>query len=314
MEGRSTESTPDISVIIVNWNLKDLLRDCLKSLEKSISGLAVETIVVDNASTDRSVAMVEKEFPWVCLLKNSKNAGFARAVNQAMKQARGRYLFFLNNDAFLSAGALEKLMEFMDAHPEVGICGPRVVNQDGTLQERAKGRFPSLKTALAHFFLPGKLQVRGQRVLGIYDETGSPEPRTVDWVSGCALMARQEAVASVGMLDARVFMYFEDVDWCYRMQRSGWKVYHVPDAVIMHYGGRSMKQQTGRVVAAHAAGMMNFYAKYHGAAATAVFRLVLWWGYSLKAIGWVLAAITGRSSGFNKLRRMLNVKKTDSSG
>lgn len=302
---RPTVSEPDVSIIIVNWNLKDYLRECLESIEKFSDDVGVETIVVDNASADGSQEMVEREFPAATLIHNSDNIGFSRANNQAMDVARGRYFFLLNNDARLYEGALPGLVVFMDGNPGAGICGPRVVNDDGTLQVRSKGRYPSIASAFFHFFVPRRWQGRPGRPMGFYEPRDLMKTRQVDWVSGCALMARRSAVEEVGRLDADVFMYCEDVDWCYRMNRASWKVFYVPGATVMHHLGQSMKKQTGRKVGAHKAGLVAFHTKHHGATANLLFKAVLWAGYGLQALGWVLAALRGRGAGLDKLKRML---------
>ena len=297
--------SPDVSVIIVNWNLKELLRDCLQSVRDYGGDLSLETIVVDNASSDGSPETIQREFPWVRLIQNQDNVGFSRANNAAIEIARGRYFFLLNNDALLREGTLYRLVGFMDSHPEAGICGPRVINEDGSLQVRSKGRYPSIRTAAAHFFLPSFWQHRGKRSLGFYDNRDSMETRQLDWVSGCALMVRREAVNVVGLLDAEVFMYCEDVDWCYRMNHSGWEVYYVPQSVVLHYAGQSMKKQKGKVVGAHKKGLVSFYTKYHGEVAGFLFNGFLWVGYGVHAFGWVFEALRGRGAGWDKIKRVV---------
>jgi GT2 family glycosyltransferase len=303
-EKQTSSFKPDVSVVVVNWNLKEYLRDCLNSLQQHSGDLTVETLVVDNGSTDGSIEMVKKEFPNVTLLCNAKNVGFSRASNQAIKKAGGRYLFLMNNDAILFKDALPRLVEFMDQNTDVGICGPKVINEDGTLQIYAKGYYPSLPRALGHFFLPPILH-RCFRSLGFYEFQESIISKPIDWLSGCAILARREAVESVGMLNEKVFMYCEDVDWCYRMNRAGWKIYYVPSAVVMHYGGQSMKKQTGKVVGAHRAGLVAFYSQYHGSVASTVFRMVLLIGYAMQALRWVGSALFGRRAGLDKIRRRL---------
>lgn len=310
-EGTSPSVSPDVSIIIVNWNLKDFLRRCLESVRRFSDGLVVETIVVDNASHDGSVQMIKEEFPEVVLIRNSKNVGFSRANNMAMEVATGRYFFLLNNDTLIFEGSLSSLVKFMDEHPDVGICGPRVINEDGTVQIRSKGCYPSIARALGHFFLPSGWQHCGTRPLGFYEQKDWMDARPMDWVSGCALLARRQAVDSVGFLDAKVFMYCEDVDWCFRMNRAGWKIYYVPSAVVMHYGGQSMKKQTGKVVGAHRAGLVAFYSKYHGSVASVVFRMVLLIGYAMQALGWVGGALFGRRAGLDKIGRMLPWRHVD---
>ncbi len=303
-DSNTKDTEPDVSVIVVNWNLKGILHECLESVRRGSAGLAVELIVIDNASSDGSAGMVSEEFPEAQLIRNAGNHGFARASNQGMRTARGCYLLLLNNDVVARKGAISRLVEFMDAHGNVGLAGPIVVNADGSLQQRARGYFPSIPRALAHFFLPSPLRNGWARSLGIYEPRDSTAVDKTDWLSGCALMARREAVDKVGLIDADVFMYCEDVDWCYRMKQAGWEVAYLPLAAVMHYGGSSMKLQSGRAVGAHAEGLVAFYAKYHGGSCTAAFRAVIWTGYAVSALGWVAAGLAGHGSGLGKLRRL----------
>jgi len=301
---KTPPSTPDVSVSIVNWNLRDDLGLCLASLYKHRGLLEIETIVVDNASTDGSAGMVERDFPQVKLIRNQENLGFSRANNQAMAVASGRYYFLLNNDTLLYEGSLPRLVEFMDGHAAAGICGPRVVNGDGTLQVRSRGRYPTIPRALGQFFLPANLRHPGSRSLGFYEFQDKMYPGPMDWISGCALLARRVAVEKVGVLDADVFMYLEDVDWCYRMRLAGWQAWNVPGSVVLHYGGRSMKKQSGAAVGAHAAGLAAFYSRYHGRGAAALFRVILGAGYAVQAIGWLVCGLFGSRAGLDKIKRM----------
>lgn len=307
-QGQGVEAmlAPDVSIIIVNWNLREFLKKCLESIRSRSDSLTVETIVVDNASDDGSIEMVEQDFPEVSTIINRENAGFARASNQGMKVARGRYIFLLNNDAVLPEEVLASLVEFMDAHPDTGICGPRVINSDGTLQINSKGFYPSIPRIAAQLILPGHIMHPGGRSLGLYEYKDDKKTREFDWLSGCALMARREAVGIVGLLDAEVFMYCEDIDWCYRMKKGGWKVVNLPQVNVLHYGGQSMKLQMGATVGSHAAGLIAFYKRYHSKFATAFFRTVVLAGYAIQAIGWILAAIFGRREGLDKLRRLFS--------
>ncbi len=310
----TSSGEPDVSVIVVNWNLKGVLEECLNSVREHGAGLVVELIVIDNASSDGSAEMITREFPEALLTHNSKNRGFSYASNQGMRAAKGRYLFLLNSDAILHKGALARMVAFMDAHAGAGLCGPKVIDEDGSPQLRARGYFPSIPRALAHFFLPRWLRNGLVGSLGIYEPHDGGAVGQVDWLSGCALMARREAVDEVGALDADVFMYCEDVDWCYRMKQAGWEVGYVPSAVVTHFGGKSMKLQSGRAVGAHAAGLAAFYAKYHGSARTAVFRGVLWLGYAVSALGWLISALAGRRAGLGKLRRLFGRTQSGTQG
>lgn len=310
-EDNETRHVPDVSVIIVNWNLRDFLRRCLESIHSQGGNLTVETIVVDNASSDGSTGMMEQEFPDVLRIINEENAGFARACNQGLREAGSRYLFLLNNDAELLEGVLASLVGFMDAHPDIGVCGPRVVNGDGTLQVHSKGFYPSIPRIAGQLFLPGYSRHPGGRSLGLYEFNDDMKIREFDWLSGCALLARREAVEDVGLLDAEVFMYCEDMDWCYRMKQAGWKVMYLPLAQVLHYGGQSMLRQRGAIVGSHAAGLVAYYSRYHGRAAALLFRMVLAAGYAVQAVGWVIGGLFGRRSGLDKLKRISSRRWTD---
>lgn len=301
---RGSQSIPDISVVIVNWNLRDLLRRCLESVKLQGDGVAVETIVVDNGSSDGSAEMVGRVFPEVILIRNSENAGFSRASNQGMQAASGRYLFLLNNDSLLLDGALKRLVAYMDLYPETGVSGPRVINSDGTLQVYSKGYYPSVPRIMGQLFLPEKIKHAWGSSLCLYEFEDKMEIQEFDWLSGCALMARRQAVEEVGLLDAEVFMYCEDVDWCYRMSKSGWRVMYLPQAQVLHYGGQSMRKQSGGAVGAHASGLAAYYSRYHGRAAALVFRMVLGAGYTVRAVGWLVGGLLGRRAGLDKLKRM----------
>ncbi len=302
----------DVSVIVVNWNLRDVLLKCLQSVRESGAGLGVELIVVDNGSTDGSVAAISEQFPEAVLVQNPQNLGFSRASNQGIKASRGRYLFLLNSDAILYRDTLPRLVAFMDENESIGLCGPEVLNLDGSPQLKSKGYFPSIPRALAHFFLPSRVKRGRTRSLEFYEPRTGTDAPGIDWLSGCALMARPAAAARVGVLDADSFMYFEDVDWCYRIKRAGWGIGYVHAAAVNHYGGESMKRQNGRAVGAHASSMVAFYAKYHRPVDTIIFRSIVWFGYGIKALGWTAQGMIGRGSGLRKLKRMFTGTQPDS--
>lgn len=309
---RGSQPVPDISVVIVNWNLLEFLHGCLESVRRFGSGVAVEVIVVDNNSDDGSVEMVERDFPEVVVIRNSENVGFSRASNQGMKAASGRYLFLLNNDCLVQDSALHRMVAYMDSHPEAGVCGPRVVNSDGTLQVYSKGYYPSILRIMGKMFIPERIKYSWVTSSGLYEYDDKKKIREYDWLSGCALMVRRRALEDVGLLDADVFMYCEDVDWCYRMRKSGWKVMYLPQAQVLHYGGQSMLRQRGAIVGSHAAGLVAYYSRYHGHAAALLFRIVLAAGYAVQAPGWVIGGLFGRRSGLDKLKRKYTRRWSDS--
>jgi N-acetylglucosaminyl-diphospho-decaprenol L-rhamnosyltransferase len=262
----SGASAPDLSIIVVTWNVRELTRACLSALPAATEGIATEVIVADNASTDGSADVVAAEFPQAILLRNGANLGFARANNQGMALARGRYFVLLNADTVPTPGSLSMMAGFMDAHPRAGAASPRLVRPDGSPQPYAFGADPSplylLRRALAH--LSG----------GYLHDWDPREPIQVDWVSGACLVARREAVEQVGGLDERIFMYFEDNDWCRRMRLAGWEVWYNASAEITHIGGASLNQNP-RARAAYYESLAYFYRKHYGRLAGSGMGLVL---------------------------------------
>lgn len=234
----------ELSIVILNWNVAGLLAGCLRSLPLASGEWweRSEVIVVDNASTDSSVRMVERDFPHVRLLPLPGNLGFSGGNNTGIKAAPGKYIFLLNPDTVARPGSIEALASYLQAHPLTGIVGPRLLNPDGTLQP-SRRRFPTLLTALVE-------STSLQRWLG---KTGivqrfymadKPEDETqpVDWLSGAALMCNRSALLQVGLLDPGYFMFSEEIDLCKRMKSGGWEVAYLPHAEIMHYGGGSTEQ------------------------------------------------------------------------
>ncbi len=277
--------TCDLSVCIVTWNARDDLRRCLQSLVASKQHISCEVIVIDNASTDDSAKMVADEFPQARLIVNPTNIGFARANNQALREARGKYVLLLNPDTIVHGDALERLVAWMEQNPDVGAAGPRLLNSDGSLQYSCRA-FPTLgagffrQTPLGALF-PRNRFVR-QYLMTDWDHTVE---REVDWLSGAALMVRRDVLESVGLLDEDFYMYCEDVDWCYRMHQRGWRVCYVPHAVITHaIGGSSNKCQARMIVERHKS-MWRYYFKHHGRGASALLLPVVFLGLCVRAVG-----------------------------
>lgn len=227
----------DLSVVIVNWNTKGDLLHCLASLIQTAPEEACEVIVVDNGSTDGSADAVKGSFPSVRVIENDGNFGFSRAANQGLRGASGRYLLLLNPDTEVKKGSLRRLVTFMEGHPEAGCAGPRLLHADGTPQNSI-ANFPSLVTellnkSLLRRFFPGRYPGK---------ERFYPEPIPVDSVIGACMIVRRKVIEEVGLLDEDYFLFLEETDWCYRMKRAGWKVYHVPGAEVIHYQGKGAEQ------------------------------------------------------------------------
>lgn len=237
--------TPDLSVVIVNYNVKDFLHHALTSLERALKGIRAEIFVVDNASDDGSVEMVRSRFPAVRLIVNKQNVGFARANNQALRQARGKYLLLLNPDTVVQEDTLHVMLRFLEANPRVGLAGCKVLNPDGTFQPACRRSFPTPWVAFTRLVGLSKL-FPNSRLFGRYNLTYlSPDDTyEIDAVSGAFMIVRRSVYEQVGGLDEDFFMYGEDIDWCYRIQRAGWKIYYVHSTQIIHYKGESTRRST----------------------------------------------------------------------
>jgi len=262
---------PTLSVIIVTWNGRELLRNCLRTVVRGLTpdpwSLTPELIVVDNASTDGSAEMVRREFPDAQVIVNAENVGFARANNQGIRVSRGRYVLLLNNDTLVPSGALEALVAFMEAHGDAGAVCPRLRRPDGTPQPFAFGGDPTL----------GYLLRRGINRLifrrSLHD-WATDAIQLVNWVSGACLLARREAIDRAGLLDEAIFMYFEDNDWCLRIRQAGWRVYYNPQVAITHIGGQSLARNPA-ARRAYYESLRYFYRKHYGPRALAVLNLCL---------------------------------------
>jgi GT2 family glycosyltransferase len=234
---------PDVTVTVVSWNTRELLRACLQSLSDGVSRSRVEVHLVDNASSDGSIEMVLADFQEVRVFPNSQNLGFARANNQSWREAEGRYWMLLNPDTEVRPGAIDALVSFMDSHPQAGLATARLVNLDGTPQYCAQptptiGR-TLLEASRLHRFLPAS--TRGSTLLSTY--WTYDKPMKIGWTWGTALIARREAVETVGPLCDDFFMYGEDLEWCLRMADHGWEIWFCPEAEVLHHGGQSSAQQ-----------------------------------------------------------------------
>ncbi|MDQ5984342.1 MAG: N-acetylglucosaminyl-diphospho-decaprenol L-rhamnosyltransferase [Syntrophus sp. SKADARSKE-3] len=225
----------DISVIIVNWNTRDLLKDCLSSVFRTLTNAAFEVIVVDNGSSDGSVEMVRESFPSVRLIANADNRGFGAANNQALRVMNGRYALLLNSDTVITDQAALRLFSFMETHPEVAMACGQLLNRDGSKQH-SFASFPNLitittNTPLLEWLFPRRYPSKR------YDYA---EPREVDSPIGACLMVRKVAMDQVGIFDERYFFFFEETDWAFAMRRAGWMVYYVPGVFIYHFQGQSI--------------------------------------------------------------------------
>jgi len=223
----------DLSIIIVNWNSKDVLKDCLNSIYKSRFNSEYEILVVDNGSSDNSAEVIEKQFPHVRLIKNKENAGYAQANNQAIGESKGRYVLLLNPDTIILNNAIEKMVDFLSKNKDIGILGPKIFRRDGSLQISCY-RFYSLSSLFSTKILFTRFG-KGW----FYKNFDYNQTKEVDVVAGACLLIKREMIKNVGLLDERFFMYSEEADWCFRAKKSGWKVVFYPEAEIIHLIGAS---------------------------------------------------------------------------
>lgn len=245
---RQVPTPVDLAIVIVSYNTRDMLRDCLRSIGPALDGLSAQVFVVDNNSSDGSPQMVAEEYPSVDLTVNATNAGFAAANNQALARATARYVLLLNPDTEAEPGSLRTMVEFLDAHPEAGACGPMLLNTDGSLQ-KSGARFPTLWSEFAGHAGIWRLAPRWHDLKLRWGRDDFTHVAEVDHVSGACLMVRSDVMARVGPLDERFFMFYEEVEWCLRIKRAGWKVYYVPDARVTHHWMGSVRHASKAMTA-----------------------------------------------------------------
>lgn len=226
----------DISIIIINWNTRQLLLDCIVSVYGTVHTASFEIFVVDNGSTDGSVGAVAEKFPNVSIIANTRNEGFAKANNAALRRMTGEFAVLLNSDTVLKEHSLDRMLAFMKTHPQAGMCGPQLLYGDGSKQT-STGVFPEFLSELTSASMVRLLSRRNPRA-------GKPVfngPTAVDFIIGACMFVRKAAIEEAGMLDEDYFFFYEEIDWCWRMNKKGRPVYHLPDIEIYHFGGQSTK-------------------------------------------------------------------------
>ena len=281
----------DLSIIIVSWNVVDLLSACLESIYRTCTSQhTFEIIVVDSNSSDQTVDMVRAHFPQVRLFPQTENIGYTRGNNLGLAHAQGRHLLLLNPDTEIVGGALSLMIDYLDHHSTVGIVGPRTFNSDGS-QQSTRRRFPTFAVGLVEStwlqdWVPKSLLDRYYAADIADDATAE-----VDWVQGSALMARREIYAQIGGLDEQFIMFSEELDWCKRAKGIGWQVVYLGTAQITHHGGKSTDQVTARKHIHFQESKLRYFRKHHGAAAAHIMRFVLLANYL-----WQLVLETGKAA------------------
>ena len=275
----------ELSIVIVNYNTKDYLFDCLQSLS-SFKDNGIEAFVVDNASTDGSPDMVAADFPWVTLIRNEQNRGFAAANNQAILRSIGRYIMLLNSDTIMLKGTLEKIISFMDQHPDIGIVGCKLLNTDGSLQPSITS-FPNLIKDTLNIALIGTVIKNTPvmrawlsqigKIIGISASRFDDHAITkeIDFPRGACLTIRRTAMDQIGLLDEGYFFADEELDWCYRIKQRDWKVYYYPEAAVIHHDHGSIKGIMGKAFVQIRKSGLHFYQKHYGQLRTMVMKFLI---------------------------------------
>ncbi len=303
-----------ITILIVSWNVCELLRQCLLSLARyPVTGADQNIIVVDNASADGTVEMLRADFPQVQVIANTINRGFTGGNNDGLRHVfstlpappaphstlhaprltpHASYILLLNPDTEVTPSALDALLGYAQAHPDIGLLGPQLRYPDGSVQS-SRRRFPTILTGLLEStWLQG---MTPQSILDRYYMRDVPDGQAVDtdWVVGAAMLVHDGVIANVGLLDEeRFFMYSEETDWCRRIKNAGWRVVYYPDSVIVHHEGQSSRQVSARRMLLFNTSKVRYFAKHHGSRAATVVRggllMQFAWQLGLEAGKWLL--------------------------
>lgn len=292
----------DVSIIIVSWNTKDVLRSCLTSFYSETKGFTFEVIVVDNASTDGSTVMVRSKFQSVILIENRVNRGFASANNQGMAIAQGRYMLLLNSDTIVLSNAVAKTLSFADVHPEAAVIACRVLNPDRSFQPTCF-MFPSVLNMMLSSSYLYKLFPRhrffGREWMTWWDRK---DVREVDAVGGCFMMVRRQAIEKVGKMDEQFFMYCEEIDWCYRFKKAGWKILFTPCAEIIHFGDESTKQVKYKMFLQLWGSTLLFFKKYKNPLTYVAGCFLVAMFFTLRIPYWLGKAVCSKKDRYSHLK------------
>ncbi len=301
VQKRDDDQVVDMSIVLVCWNNKAYLDPCLKSLYEGGLKSSFDVIVVDNGSTDGSQQMLAEKYPDVMLIQNDGNVGLGKASNQGIEATNGHYVLLLNNDTLVNGPALDVLVEYLDAHPEAGATAGRLLNPDGSFQSG----FASFSTLLEEFLIVTHI---GEIIWPGYPSHGDAnEIKETGWMSSACLLLRRAALDQIGLLDESYFIYGDEADLQYRLNKGGWKVVFVPNSSIIHFGGRSMDRWKRRKMVYR--GKMMFYKKNYGFLSTLLLRLMFFVMSLLKLLVWCVGFLvpSRNDQAIKELRSNLDV-------
>lgn len=276
-----------LSIVIVSWNVRALLGQCLASLSSQLGTLSHEVIVVDNDSTDGTDSLVHQEFGDFSFVQNRDNVGFSRANNQGIRQCRGRYILLLNPDTLCVDNSIERLVEFMETHCDVGAVGPKLVNPDGSVQFEGARRLPSPFDTFCEYtrlsaLFPNSRWAR-RHLINDWDHQDS---RPVECLSGACIMMRRDVIEEVGELDEGYPFNFEDIDWCHRVGQSHWRLHYLATTAITHIGRQSIMKNRGVAALGAMRGVYRYYAKFYGRGTGLMVWALLWPVSVVKLLLW----------------------------
>jgi GT2 family glycosyltransferase len=274
----------DLSIVIVSWNSEHFIAPCLRSILEGSAGLATEVILVDNASSDRTVAAVRSVSHDIVLIANRVNRGFAAGTNQGISRAEGRFVLLLNPDVVILDGALEKMVGFLADRPDAGALGPQLLNPDGSVQPSCR-EFIGYEALLWEVLGLSRLfswhPRFGRWRMGHFDHRSL---REVDQPMASCLLVRREVIAQVGLMDERFPMFLNDVDWCYRIKAAGWKILFYPEAQVLHHLGQSTRLVKRQMIRSAHQSLYHFFCKYRRGRLDRLLRPLLWVGLLLTAV------------------------------
>jgi GT2 family glycosyltransferase len=286
-----------LSIIIVNFETPDYTIECIRSIIANPSGDEFEIIVIDNGSRDKSLGMIREAFPEVICIETGTNLGFSKANNLGIHNSHGDFILLLNSDTKITGDILQAMLDYLEFHPEIGILGPRQVDGEGNFTPSCD-HFPTFFSEICRKIVHYRLSLNDYRLRDYMDEQHSNRS-AVDWVSGSCLMVRRSALLDAGLLDEQFFMYFEDIDFSRRVQKSGWKIEYFPSQTIVHYGGQSARLNILNVMVENRKSQLYFSRKYFGWWGHVMIRLLLLAKYGVNFIRWssvlLLASAVGKN-------------------
>ncbi len=296
----------DLSLLILNWNTRSLLLDCIESVIDRTAGIDYEIVVVDNASTDGSVAAVRERYPDIKVVVNEKNEGFARGNNIGMDYCSGKYICLSNTDILVLDNVLSRMFSYLEEHPAVAVLLPRCLDGESKLR-RCCREFPSLRNQLCEALFLDKVPpqtgwLRGRALPDYYYERTRP----VDTVPCCFTMVRREAMDQVGKLDEDFFFYGEDIDWCRRFKQAGWDVVYFADSSVIHFGGSSTADAPARYLIEKIKSTLIYWRKHHSELSYESLVLITLMRYATRSLGYYLLAHTARDRQLNARSRSAN--------